>query len=264
MTIPARFEAAVAEVKATHDAFVRRFAKGPAPALNNRRYRALHGLMTALGLDRKTHPARVTLDELTDEQRAVLVALTEGPAIDLSSVAALPAPWPMRRWLGLAPPGVLEALALDGATSEETVSERLEAVAVERRVEAYCEAWLANRDPESVAFFEGLREAAPWALGYARETLAKVRPPVYARVAMWAAFAASGATVPEGIDGQFPLAYRLPDEPLSEPCSTRFLREHFMAIDESRRDVVLSAILAGRRRGRWWSCGSSLRKTRAS
>jgi hypothetical protein len=127
------------------------------------------------------------------------------------------------------------------------VSERLEAVAVERRVEAYCEAWLANRDPESVAFFEGLREAAPWALGYARETLAKVRPPVYARVAMWAAFAASGATVPEGIDGQFPLAYRLPDEPLSEPCSTRFLREHFMAIDESRRDVVLSAILAGRR-----------------
>lgn len=90
MTIPARFEAAVAEVNATYSAFVRCFAKGAAPALNNRRDHVLLGLMTALGLDRKSHPARITLDELTDEQREAWVALTDGPAIELRSVAALP------------------------------------------------------------------------------------------------------------------------------------------------------------------------------
>jgi hypothetical protein len=244
MVIPARFEAAVAEVRATHDAFARRFAKGPAPALNNRRYQALRGLVTALGLDRWSHPAPVRVEELTDEQRAVLVALMDDRWISLSSVAALPEPWPMRRWLGLSPPGILEEL---GARDESSLDALLATVPAERRVEAFCEAWLCNYDPESGEFFEELRAIAPAALGYARATLAQIRAPVLARVALFTAFSASATTVPEGIDAQFALAYRLPDEPLSEPCSTRFLLEHFMAIAEPRRDAVLTTILNGRR-----------------
>jgi hypothetical protein len=244
MVIPARFEAAVAEVRATHDAFARRFAKGPAPALNNKRYQALRALVTVLGLDRWSHPEPVRVEELTDEQRAVLVALMDERWISLRSVAVLPEPWPMRRWLGLSPPGILEEL---GAVDESSLDALLAMVPAERKVEAFCEAWLSNYDPESDELFEDLRALAPAALAYARATLSQIRAPVLARVALFTAFSASATTVPEGIDTQFPLAYRLPDEPLSEPCSTRFLVEHFMAIAEPRRDAVLTTILNGRR-----------------
>jgi hypothetical protein len=247
MAVPAKFEAAVAEARATHDAFEKRFAKGPAPALNNRRYRALHGLMKSLGLDRASHPESIRVEELTDEQRAVFVALTNERWISLSSVAALPEPWPMRRWLGLAPPGILEELGCNDAMDDDALDALLATAPPQRRVEAYCEAWLANYAPACGAFFEELREIAPSALAYARETLARIRPPAYARVALFAAFSASATTVPEGLDAGFALSYRLPGEPLSEPCSTRFLLEQFMAIAEPRRDAVLTSILDARR-----------------
>jgi hypothetical protein len=152
----------------------------------------------------------------------------------------MPSCWVCRRWLGLAPPGLLERRF--GGVLPADLDAALADLPPEERVEAGVEAMLANRMP-GPAFFEVLRHEAPAALGFARATL-PLLPPLrtfaWVKVALITAFSSSGITVPEGSDAHFPLAYRLPGEPLAERVSTRFLVEHLNAVAAPRRDDVLA------------------------
>lgn len=244
MEVPARFEKGLAAVRAAYDALADRMEREPAPGLSKKAFHALAALMKELGLDRASHPQRIDAAALTADQRAVLVALCDTRWIPVNSAADVPRPWPMRRWLGLAPPGILETLGVGLHSTAVDLEMALAEVPANRRVEAYVEAFLAGWTVESRgAFFETLRADAPAALDYARATLPHLPSDVSAAVALFTAFSASNATVPEEAEKHFPLGYRLPGEPLSEPCSTRLLVEHLMAIAEPRRDVVLAAAI---------------------
>jgi hypothetical protein len=230
---------AVAAVTAAYEAIDARIDRGEPRGHGNEAFGSLSKLMTELRLDRASHPEPVEVATLTPEQRAVLTTLTEH-WIELRGVSEVPSCWPCRRWLGLAPAGVLERRF--GGALPADLDSALAELPTEERVEAGVEAMLA-RGSVGPSFFESLRRDAPAALGFARATLTLLPPlrtHVLVKVALFTAFSSSGVTVPEGVDAHFPLAYRLPGEPLSERVSTRFLVEHLNAVAESRRDEVLA------------------------
>lgn len=251
MTVPPRFAKPLATAIAAHDAYQARLAREPAPGLANVAFRALSALLAELGLDRASHPKPVEAAELTPEQRATLVALTDGRWISLAGAAQLPQPWPMRRLLGVAPPGILEEIGL-GWTGRDAPHDRalvaaLAKVPASRRVEAHVEALLYGYAVPPAAFLATLRAHAAAALDYARATLPQLPGPLgLVGVALFSAFSASGTTVPEGADERFPLVQRLPGA--SSPVSP-LLVEHFGAIAPNRRDHVLTLAMQQRASG---------------
>jgi hypothetical protein len=243
MNLPSPVRRAIDEALQSHDAIDAKIERGEARGHGNEAYQALVALAQVLGLE----PARADdsgpFATLTDLQREALITLTSARWLAVDSVAAVPPHWRRRRWLGLAPPGLLVAgeprpgprRAPRGGTGRG----RDRALAVQS-------ARLRHQ-----ALGRGASLAGAHALAYARTSLPEL--PRYqtsvgtyrllASVALFTAYSASGATVPEGADERFPLAYRLEGEPLSNRVSTRFLADHLRAVAEPRRDAVLTAAL---------------------
>lgn len=131
-----------------------------------------------------------------------------------------------------------------GAAWPTDVDAAVRAFAEAERAEAGIEALLANRSL-GAWFFDALAGFASQALSYARVTLPAlpVSTPPLARAALFTVFSASGVDVPEDADLRFPLAYRLPGEPLSNRVTTRWLVDHLRAVAASRRDLVVEAAM---------------------
>lgn len=249
-SLPARIQNAVAAVLREYDAIDARIERGEPRGNGNAAYKALAALIEEIGLGPMRDGDPDELTALTDVQRAAMIALTSSRWIPIETVAKVPPHWRRRRWLGLAPPGLLERRW--GEKWPANLDEALAAIPDEQRVEAGIELLLSSRRSfDTKRWVDELPKLAPHALAYAQKTLPELPrcqtridtcPPL-AAIALFTVFSASGAVVPSGADERFPLSYRLEGEPLTNRVSTRFLVDHLRAVAESRRDVVLTGAL---------------------